>query len=104
VTSPRGPLKAFATPRLSRVVIDPMHALFKIECEKDFRDAVVALLLDNSASIRGWPIMVAAMSAGRRQSHGRAEGAADFGFGARLQKQEIGRPEDFSDSTEETRL
>jgi cobaltochelatase CobT len=50
--------------RLSRVVIDPMHPLsFKIERETDFRDTVVTLLLDNSGSMRGRPIMVAAMCA-----------------------------------------
>jgi cobaltochelatase CobT len=52
------------TARLSRVVIDPMHPLsFKIEREMDFRDTVVSLLLDNSGSMRGRPIMVAAMCA-----------------------------------------
>src|SRR5207248_8338514 len=50
--------------RLSRVIIDPMHPLsFKIEREMDFRDTVVTLLLDNSGSMRGRPIMVAAMCA-----------------------------------------
>lgn len=50
--------------RLSRVVIDPMHPLsFKMEHETDFRDTVVTLLLDNSGSMRGRPIMVAAMCA-----------------------------------------
>jgi cobaltochelatase CobT len=52
------------TARLSRVVIDPMHPLsFKIEREMDFRDTVVTLLLDNSGSMRGRPIMVAGMCA-----------------------------------------
>jgi cobaltochelatase CobT len=52
------------TARLSRVVIDPMHPLsFKMEREMDFRDTVVTLLLDNSGSMRGRPIMVAAMCA-----------------------------------------
>jgi cobaltochelatase CobT len=52
------------TARLSRVVIDPMHPLsFKIEHETEFRDTVVTLLLDNSGSMRGRPIMVAAMCA-----------------------------------------
>jgi cobaltochelatase CobT len=52
------------TARLSRVVIDPMHPLsFKVEREMDFRDTVVTLLLDNSGSMRGRPIMVAAMCA-----------------------------------------
>jgi cobaltochelatase CobT len=52
------------TARLSRVVIDPMHPLsFKVEREMDFRDTIVTLLLDNSGSMRGRPIMVAAMCA-----------------------------------------
>jgi cobaltochelatase CobT len=50
--------------RLTRVIIDPMHALsFKRERETDFRDTVVTLLLDNSGSMRGRPIMVAACCA-----------------------------------------
>ena len=50
--------------RLSRVVIDPMHALsFKAERDTDFRDTVVTLLLDNSGSMRGRPITVAATCA-----------------------------------------
>ena len=50
--------------RLTRVVIDPMHALsFKRERDTDFRDTVVTLLLDNSGSMRGRPIMVAACCA-----------------------------------------
>src|SRR6185436_15469176 len=52
------------TARLSRIIIDPMHPLsFKMEREMDFRDTVVTLLLDNSGSMRGRPIMVAAMCA-----------------------------------------
>ncbi|CAN5286987.1 cobaltochelatase subunit CobT [soil metagenome] len=50
--------------RLSRVIIDPMHALsFKAERETDFRDTIVTLLLDNSGSMRGRPITVAATCA-----------------------------------------
>src|SRR6185312_8066894 len=50
--------------RLSRVVVDPMHPLsYKWERDMDFRDTVVTLLLDNSGSMRGRPIMVAAMCA-----------------------------------------
>jgi cobaltochelatase CobT len=50
--------------RLSRVVIDPMHPLsFKAERDTDFRDTVVTLLLDNSGSMRGRPITVAATCA-----------------------------------------
>jgi cobaltochelatase CobT len=50
--------------RLTRVVIDPMHPLsFKVEQDTDFRDTVVTLLLDNSGSMRGRPITVAATCA-----------------------------------------
>jgi cobaltochelatase CobT len=50
--------------RLPRIVIDPMYPLsFKMEKDTDFRDTVVTLLLDNSGSMRGRPIMVAAMCA-----------------------------------------
>lgn len=50
--------------RLTRVIIDPMHALsFKRERDTEFRDTVVTLLLDNSGSMRGRPIMVAACCA-----------------------------------------
>ena len=50
--------------RLTRIVIDPMYPLsFKHEKDTDFRDTVVTLLLDNSGSMRGRPIMVAAMCA-----------------------------------------
>jgi len=50
--------------RLSRVVTDPQHPLsYKVENESNFRDTVVTLLIDNSGSMRGRPISVAAMSA-----------------------------------------
>jgi cobaltochelatase CobT len=50
--------------RLSRVVLDPLHPLsFKHEKETNFRDTVVTLLLDNSGSMRGRPITVAATCA-----------------------------------------
>jgi len=50
--------------RLTRVITDPLHALsFKHERDADFRDTVVTLLLDNSGSMRGRPIMVAACCA-----------------------------------------
>ena len=50
--------------RLARVVIDPAAPLaFKRESESDFKDTIVTLLLDNSGSMRGRPIMLAAMSA-----------------------------------------
>ena len=52
------------TARLTRVVVDPLHALsFKHERDATFRDTVVTLLLDNSGSMRGRPIMVAACCA-----------------------------------------
>ena len=50
--------------RLSRIIMDPMHALsFKAEKDTQFRDTVVTLLLDNSGSMRGRPITVAATCA-----------------------------------------
>jgi cobaltochelatase CobT len=50
--------------RLSRVIVDPLHPLsFKREKEANFRDTVVTLLLDNSGSMRGRPITVAATCA-----------------------------------------
>ncbi len=50
--------------RLSRVVIDPAQPLsFKVERDTEFRDTVVTLLLDNSGSMRGRPITVAAICA-----------------------------------------
>ena len=52
------------TSRLPRIIIDPMYPLsFKREKDMTFRDTVVTLLLDNSGSMRGRPIMVAAMCA-----------------------------------------
>lgn len=52
------------TARLTRVIIDPMSALtFKEEKETDFRDTIVTILIDNSGSMRGRPIMVAAVTA-----------------------------------------
>jgi cobaltochelatase CobT len=52
------------TSRLPRIVIDPMYPLsFKREKDTTFRDTCVTLLLDNSGSMRGRPIMVAAMCA-----------------------------------------
>jgi len=49
------------TGRLARVAIDPMQPLsFKAERETEFRDTVVSMLIDNSGSMRGRPIMVAA--------------------------------------------
>ena len=50
--------------RLPRIIIDPMSALsFKREQDTNFKDTVVTLLLDNSGSMRGRPIMVAACCA-----------------------------------------
>ena len=52
------------TSRLTRIIMDPMYPLsFKYEKDMTFRDTVVTLLLDNSGSMRGRPIMVAAMCA-----------------------------------------
>jgi cobaltochelatase CobT len=48
--------------RLSRVVVNPLQALsYKRELDTEFRDTVVTLLIDNSGSMRGRPITVAAM-------------------------------------------
>ena len=48
--------------RLARIVANPLLALsYKREREADFRDTVVTLLIDNSGSMRGRPITVAAM-------------------------------------------
>jgi cobaltochelatase CobT len=50
--------------RLARVVASPTHSLsYKQEKATEFRDTVVTLLIDNSGSMRGRPIMVAAISA-----------------------------------------
>jgi cobaltochelatase CobT len=50
--------------RLARVVVTPGQSLsYKIERETDFRDTVVTLLIDNSGSMRGRPIGIAAISA-----------------------------------------
>tara|TARA_R110001599_G_scaffold25182_8_gene90342 strand:+ start:9473 stop:11467 length:1995 start_codon:yes stop_codon:yes gene_type:complete len=52
------------TARLTRVITDPTVPLsFKQEDDSNFRDTVVTLLLDNSGSMRGRPIMVAALCA-----------------------------------------
>jgi cobaltochelatase CobT len=50
------------TARLTRVVTDPLQALsFKVERDTDFRDTIVTLLIDNSGSMRGRPITIAAI-------------------------------------------
>ncbi|WP_375626313.1 cobaltochelatase subunit CobT [Bartonella sp. MU37NMGALS] len=52
------------TARLPRLIIDPMQPLsFKMESNTKFRDTVVSLLIDNSGSMRGRPISVAASCA-----------------------------------------
>jgi cobaltochelatase CobT len=52
------------TARLTRIITDPTAPLsFKQEDDSQFRDTVVTLLLDNSGSMRGRPIMVAALCA-----------------------------------------
>ena len=49
--------------RLSRVVVNPLFPVsYKQESETNFRDTVVTLLIDNSGSMRGRPITIAAMS------------------------------------------
>jgi len=50
--------------KLSRVIIDPYHSLsYKMEKETEFKDTIVTLLIDNSGSMRGRPISVAAICA-----------------------------------------
>jgi cobaltochelatase CobT len=50
--------------RLARVVVNPMQSLsYKIEKDTEFKDTVVTLLIDNSGSMRGRPISIAAISA-----------------------------------------
>jgi cobaltochelatase CobT len=50
--------------RLARVVVNPGQSLsYKIERDIEFRDTVVTLLIDNSGSMRGRPISIAAISA-----------------------------------------
>ena len=50
--------------RLTRVVVSPGHALsYKMERDTEFKDTVVTLLIDNSGSMRGRPISIAAISA-----------------------------------------
>ncbi|MES3110339.1 cobaltochelatase subunit CobT [Sphingomonas aurantiaca] len=49
--------------RLARVIVNPTLSLsYKAERETDFRDTVVTLLIDNSGSMRGRPISIAAIS------------------------------------------
>jgi len=50
--------------KLSRVIIDPFNSLsYKVEKEIEFKDTIVTLLIDNSGSMRGKPISVAAICA-----------------------------------------
>ena len=50
--------------KLTRVIIDPYNSLsFKKEKDFEFKDTVVTLLIDNSGSMRGRPITIAAMCA-----------------------------------------
>ena len=50
--------------KLSRVIIDPLHSLsHKMEKNTEFKDTIVTLLIDNSGSMRGRPISVAAICA-----------------------------------------
>ena len=50
--------------RLARVIINPAHSLsYKVEKDTEFKDTVVTLLIDNSGSMRGRPISIAAISA-----------------------------------------
>ncbi len=50
--------------KLPRIVIDPYNSLsFKKEKDLDFKDTIVTLLIDNSGSMRGRPITIAAICA-----------------------------------------
>ena len=50
--------------KLTRVVIDPFNSLsFKKEKDYEFKDTIVTLLIDNSGSMRGRPITIAALCA-----------------------------------------
>ena len=50
--------------RLARVVVSPGHSLsYKVERDTEFKDTVVSLLIDNSGSMRGRPISIAATCA-----------------------------------------
>ena len=50
--------------RLARVIVSPGHSLsYKVERDTEFKDTVVSLLIDNSGSMRGRPISIAATCA-----------------------------------------
>ncbi len=52
------------TSRLARIIADPnLPMTYKQEVETDFKDTVLTLLIDNSGSMRGRPITIAALSA-----------------------------------------
>jgi len=52
------------TSRLTRVIMDPFNSLsFKKEKDMEFKDTIVTILIDNSGSMRGKPISVAAICA-----------------------------------------
>ena len=52
------------TSKLTRIIIDPFNSLsFKKEKETEFKDTLVSILIDNSGSMRGKPISVAAVCA-----------------------------------------
>ena len=52
------------TSKLSRVILDPFQSLaYKMEKETEFKDTIVTVLIDNSGSMRGRPISVAAICA-----------------------------------------
>ncbi len=52
------------TSKLTRVITDPLNSLsFKKESDVEFKDTLVTLLIDNSGSMRGKPISVAAICA-----------------------------------------
>jgi len=52
------------TSRLTRIIVDPnLPITYKREVETDFKDTVLTLLIDNSGSMRGRPITIAALTA-----------------------------------------
>ena len=55
---------ALDTSKLTRIIIDPLNSLsFKKEKDVKFKDTIVTILIDNSGSMRGKPISVAAICA-----------------------------------------
>ena len=52
------------TSKLPRIIMDPLNSLsFKKEKDIEFKDTLVTILIDNSGSMRGKPISVAAICA-----------------------------------------